>query len=105
MPHWPPIGNDRCVPAPIEGGPKAPVNPLPRVSATRHGVIGMKGTGGVSESVVTPLPRGGVHVAGARQFAIVSPPRARLARRNEARDRDARLRVCTEDLLVQARVI
>src|SRR5206468_4682719 len=100
MPHWPPIGNDRCMPAPIEGGPNAPVNPLPRVSATRHGVIGMNGTGGVSESVVTPLPRGGVHVAGARQFAIVSTAGARLARRNEARARDARLDACTANLLV-----
>jgi hypothetical protein len=34
-------GKERCVPAVIDGGPNAPVNPAAaRVSATRHGVTG-----------------------------------------------------------------
>src|SRR5450756_1712918 len=65
--------------------------PLPRVSTIRHGLTAMKGRGGVSESVVAPRALGGVHEAGAGQFAMVSAPRARLPRKNEVMARDERL--------------
>src|SRR5579864_9763282 len=37
MPHDPPIGKLRATLPERPGGPKGPENPLPRVSATRHG--------------------------------------------------------------------
>jgi hypothetical protein len=47
MPQWPATGKTRGDWAPIEGGPKAPVKPLPRVSASRQGAIPTKAIGGV----------------------------------------------------------
>jgi hypothetical protein len=47
MPQWPPTGKTRGVTALIEGGPKAPLKPLPRVSASRQGGIPTKAIGGV----------------------------------------------------------
>src|SRR5438552_10701488 len=95
----PPIWKSRLPVVVRLGVPAWPVKPLPRVSAIRHGVTPMKGRGGVSESVVTPRVRGGVQVAGACQFAMVSAPRARVPRKNEAMARDERLVVGTENLL------
>src|SRR5262245_46621128 len=72
MPHWPVIVKLRVALATSAGGPYAPAKPLPRVSATRHGLTPMKGSGLVtSPSVVTPWEaRDGDQVAGAAQFAI-----------------------------------
>src|SRR5882672_6655021 len=58
----------------MEGGPYAPVKPPPRVSATRHGVIAMKGrgTGTTLTACVRALPDAwtvdGVHRSGAGQL-------------------------------------
>ncbi len=77
-----------------------PVKPLPRVSATRHGEMPMNGSGLVtSVSVWTPKVLDGDQVAGADQFAMDSPPRARPARKTVVKLRNETLRVSTEHLL------
>jgi hypothetical protein len=47
MPQWPATGKTRGLWVAIEGGPKAPLKPLPRVSASRQGEIATKAMGGV----------------------------------------------------------
>ena len=46
MPQWPATGKTRGVGVTKAGGPKAPLKPLPRVSASRHGGIATKAIGG-----------------------------------------------------------
>jgi hypothetical protein len=61
----------------------------------------MKGSGGVaSERVRTPAARGGDQFAGAAQFVMSSPPKAKPARMNEIEPRNEALRVSTEHLLL-----
>src|SRR5215471_17658470 len=54
MPHEPVIGKFRGLPAARLGGPKAPLKPFPRVSASRHGVTATKkrgAEGGATDTV------------------------------------------------------
>ena len=76
IPHCPAMVKSRVALARRAGGPKAPVNPLPRVSATRQGVRAMKGRGGnagLTASMRAPRgarAAGGVQKAGAGQLGI-----------------------------------
>jgi hypothetical protein len=47
-----------------------------------------------------PRALAGLQVAGAGQFGMTSPPRARLARKSETKTSNEILRVSTEDLLL-----
>src|SRR5260370_9154568 len=62
MPHWagtpgtvPVIWNVRCAPATREGGPAWPVQPKPRVSMMRQGVIPTKVSAPVTSVLVTSV--------------------------------------------------
>ena len=52
MPQLPATGKTRATLATIEGGPKGPEKPLPRVSASRQGVIPTKASGAVGKALV-----------------------------------------------------
>src|SRR5206468_1048621 len=76
--------------------------PLPRVSTIRHGASPINGNGLVKSIAVRPLRDfAGLQVAGADQFGMASPPRARLARKTEVKPRDEALCSRTEHLLLK----
>src|SRR5438445_7541993 len=80
MPHFPVMVKLRVALAASEGGPYAPEKPPPRVSASRHGVIAMKGrgTGTVLKSWGRASPgartAGGVHRRGDGQLYTSCAP-------------------------------
>src|SRR5438552_7500844 len=82
IPHCPVRTKLRGPPWVRAGGPYGPVNPFPRVSASRHGFRPTKYSGGVGTlaspsadngetSPFETARAGGVHEAGAGQFSIV----------------------------------
>src|SRR6185436_8699734 len=86
IPHWPIKTKSRETPAASDGGPYAPVNPLPRVSTIRHGAIPTNDNGGVGTAWIACSSRGarsaseafratsspGLHSGGELQLSIAS---------------------------------
>src|SRR5712692_2418472 len=84
MPHWPVRVKFLGIDPGSDGGPYAPVNPLPRVSAIRQGVMAIKGSGEVGNASRPSLLRlagvfpssaaicvcAGLQSSGAGQFSI-----------------------------------
>src|SRR5258705_5038924 len=74
MPQLPATGKTRGLWVTIEGGPKAPLKPLPRVSAKRQGVIATKAIGGVGTAASTSATGSCASASGVKKHRSSRPP-------------------------------